>query len=178
MKTAPKAYRPTEENEHTEAIAAQIAALKYEVKHLRDPIAQKDEKEWRNTADAWLFVFDNGSTQEYYTGVGHRVAKWQQRDTISEFNRLKKANLTDHGFKIFIEVSKPVKPTLDGLLSSLAMDSTAESQSFEDWCSDYGSDTDSRKAFETYTACQKSGKFLRGLGFKDLDALREFYSQY
>jgi len=175
MKNAPKAYMPEETTETTAAIAAQIAALKYEVKHLRDPIAQKDENEWRNTADAWLFVFSNGSTQEYYTGIGHRTMRVAYK---AEYKRLKNANLTQYGLEQFIKVSSPTKPTIDSLLSSLAMDSRAENESFADWCSDFGYDTDSRKALETYEDCQSAGKFLRGIGFKDLESLREFYSQY
>jgi hypothetical protein len=44
----------------------------------------------------------------------------------------------------------------------------ATSQSFEGWASDYGYDTDSRKAESTYRACQQAGdaaaKILRGTG--------------
>lgn len=175
MKAEPKAYTPDETTEQTAAIAAQIAALKYEVKHLRDPIKVKDDTEWKNTADAWLFIFGNGTTQEYYTGIGHRTARGAYNE---EYRRLKHARLSQYGLERFIGVSNPVSPTIDRLLSSLAMDSRAEEQSFADWCSDYGSDTDSRAALDTYEQCQKSGAFLRGLGFKNLDALREFYSQY
>ncbi len=46
-----------------------------------------------------------------------------------------------------------VDPTAADVLDCLASDASGAEQSFEDWCSDYGYDTDSRKAEKTYKAC-------------------------
>src|SRR5688500_8300302 len=55
------------------------------------------------------------------------------------------------------------KPTLADILDCLCMDSCALDQSFEEWCSEFGYEEDSRKAEETYQACKKNAKLLLGL---------------
>lgn len=52
-------------------------------------------------------------------------------------------------------VEKPTPPTLYDVLTSLKADTT-DGETFEDWCSNVGYDTDSRKALATYLACQES----------------------
>jgi len=49
-------------------------------------------------------------------------------------------------------------PTADDVVESLALDSFALSVSFEEWCADYGYDTDSRSAEATYRACRRLGE--------------------
>jgi hypothetical protein len=41
------------------------------------------------------------------------------------------------------------------------LDSSAADSSFDDWCADYGYDTDSRKALESYLECQQTSIKLR-----------------
>lgn len=65
------------------------------------------------------------------------------------------------------------QPDLPGVLSCLASDaSSVESDDFEDWCSELGYDTDSRKAERTYKACKaeavKLEKFLGREAFQTL----------
>lgn len=57
------------------------------------------------------------------------------------------------------------RATMDpaGVCYSLISDAQAGSESFADFCSDFGYDEDSRKAFTTYEACQKNGKEFRAL---------------
>jgi len=52
-------------------------------------------------------------------------------------------------------------PDLFALLACLCMDAgVLDCDSFEEWCSDYGYDSDSRKALKTYEACvEQSTKF-------------------
>ncbi len=58
--------------------------------------------------------------------------------------------------------SKPVPPpTLADVLNSLLLDASGTEESFEDWCSNYGCDTDSRKAETTYRACCDTARQLR-----------------
>jgi hypothetical protein len=57
------------------------------------------------------------------------------------------------------------KPDPLGLLYCLVMDSSAADTSFEDWASEYGYDTDSRKALEIFQQCQdQTRKFRRVVG--------------
>lgn len=76
-----------------------------------------------------------------------------------------------------LEQSRPCKPTLADILYYLQSDAAIASESFDDFCSNCGYDTDSRKALETYLACQKSGTDLRSLGL-NLDTLGELFQDY
>jgi len=49
-------------------------------------------------------------------------------------------------------------PTADDVVETLTLDSHALSVSFEEWCDDYGYDSDSRSAEATYRACRKLGE--------------------
>lgn len=50
---------------------------------------------------------------------------------------------------------QPTPPDLYAVLTSLKADDP-QGQTFADWCGNYGYDTDSRKAMDTYLACQES----------------------
>ena len=52
-------------------------------------------------------------------------------------------------------------PDIADVLHSLILDSSACDMSFEDWCADYGYDTDSRKAYATYHECLTIGSKVR-----------------
>ena len=52
------------------------------------------------------------------------------------------------------------QPDLKEVIYALLSDGYAGSLSFEDFCSDFGYDTDSRKAFATWEACKESGEKL------------------
>lgn len=54
-------------------------------------------------------------------------------------------------------------PTASDVLGCLVMDSAGidNATSFEDWCAEYGYDTDSRKAEKTFTACERQARKLR-----------------
>ena len=63
------------------------------------------------------------------------------------------------------------KPGADDLLNCIASDAI-DDQSFNDWCSDFGFDPDSRKAERIYRACERQTKrarqFLGHAAFRDL----------
>lgn len=63
-------------------------------------------------------------------------------------------------------------PDSASVISSLLLDSSALDQSFEDFCSEFGYDTDSRKAEATYRACKSSGEKLRKLLGDDFETFR------
>ena len=56
-------------------------------------------------------------------------------------------------------------PTLAGVLDCLASDASGvdNAQSFEDWASEYGYDTDSRKAEKIYNICVQQAQELKAL---------------
>lgn len=74
-----------------------------------------------------------------------------------------------------------VSPKLADVVHSLLSDGAAffDGQSFEQWAGDFGYDTDSRKAEETYRACDAIGRqLIRGLGRETVEKLREAAQDY
>lgn len=57
------------------------------------------------------------------------------------------------------------EPELAEVLSCLFLDASGydNANGFEDWCSEYGYDTDSRKAERTYRAVERQAKQLRSI---------------
>ena len=64
------------------------------------------------------------------------------------------------------------EPDAAGVLSSLLLDAAADEQSFEDWCSEFEYDTDSRKAEKTYQACCKIAAKVKKLLGDDYESFR------
>jgi hypothetical protein len=72
----------------------------------------------------------------------------------------------------------PAPPIAD-ILYSLLMDGDAADETFDDWCSNYGYDTDSRSAEATYNACRDTGRQLQRMFTRaELSALREAFQDY
>lgn len=70
------------------------------------------------------------------------------------------------------------EPNAADVLSSLISDTSVGEMTFEEYCSDFGLDRDSRKAFTTWKACvQVAGKMRRFLG-EDFDAVAEAAREY
>lgn len=94
----------------------------------------KKSDNWQENSFAWK-VWINDQSFEYFTGYG-----------------------------LVLKNGTPKKPVLDDVLYSLIMDSSASDMSFEDWCNDFGYETDSRKALQTYLDCQNNAHKLRKAG--------------
>ena len=107
--------------------------------------------------DAWKITLTAGKISkvfEYYTGVGHRAA-------LNLNNRV------------------PIFPAAADLLYSLQIDAETCEQSFDSWCSEYGYDTDSRKALETYLLCQQNGmKYNQLFSRQQREAIAEMLQDY
>ncbi len=56
---------------------------------------------------------------------------------------------------------RPARPKNSDVMYSILSDIQAANQSFNDWCSDYGFDNDSMKAFKTYQTCCEYAVFVR-----------------
>lgn len=54
-------------------------------------------------------------------------------------------------------------PTVPEVLECMASDISSIDQDFENWCADYGLDSDSRQAERTYLACQEEAEKLQYL---------------
>lgn len=90
----------------------------------------------------WKVELKNGSnkmTITFYCGLGH----------------VKKGK--------FHKPDQPLAPSLADVVYSLVSDADACEQSFEEWCSNLGYNTDSRKDLDLYLQCQKRGQEIRNL---------------
>lgn len=144
---------------------------------------QQKRDEW--DCDGWRCTFQKqtrsnpakpyaSETFEFYTGTGCR-----------EENRVMARQLLREGYKRhlhgarFAAVSKPVPPHPADVLNSLIRDSDACGMSFYEWCGEFGYDTDSRKAHQTYMDCQANAEKLARVFTPDVirqlsEALQEY----
>lgn len=107
--------------------------------------------------DEWRVSFTRGpivETFEYFTGIGHRTAAQMPRDGGP---RPRAGTVM---YEQLERMRKPVAPHVAGVLHSIISDSSSVEQSFANWCGDFGYDTDSRKAYATYEACQRNADKL------------------
>lgn len=152
-------------------------------------IGQRKREEW--DCDAWLITFTKNNKAEdfdFFTGLGCRAESTEgekNRVKILGFpgltaNDLKNNNLYAKKYRAACEAArKPKAPAPVDVLHSLILDSSAATQSFENWCADCGYDSDSRKAFGIYELCQKNAdKMQRVWGGKLIAELSELLQDY
>lgn len=72
---------------------------------------------------------------------------------------------------------KPVAPHAADVLACLLSDSGAVGVAFSEWCDEFGYESDSRKALDTYLACQETYLKLRRI-LGDLEPYRELLADY
>lgn len=73
---------------------------------------------------------------------------------------------------------KPVKPRAADVLYCILSDGQAQHMSFHDWASDFGMDTDSLKALNTYNTCCEIGRELSKLfSSEEREQLQELVSE-
>jgi hypothetical protein len=136
-----------------------------------------------DTGEFESFHFDitiNGETFQYSMGLGHSPfmqKKGNYNLKVRTVEELKKIIRTETGYK-FEQWLYPA-PTLIDVIYSISMDSDVLGQSFESWASDFGYDTDSRKAEKTYRDCQdNANKLIRIVGLDNIETLREILQDY
>lgn len=131
-----------------------------------------------NIMDQWQVKFRSPGkeiSEFYFTGLGHRQATAIGK-TRPESKFPKNTNGYADWAKMYV---KPVKPSSAGVLYSLLTDAGAMHESFNDWCDNYGYDSDSITAFRTYQDCCEIGKKLCQIFTKDeADKLREMLQDY
>lgn len=110
--------------------------VKFDARLVRKPLTTGYNKhdDWHHSAFHWKCMI-NSVPFDFYTGSG----------LVDNFNQ-------------------PKRPPLKDLVHSLLSEESACDQAFHHWCGDYGYETDSRKALETYLACQANGLKLRQTG--------------
>lgn len=146
---------------------------------------------WQHDAYSCAFTIRDGTAGheefDYFMGIGNR-AKATERDKQQakyDFPGVTQNDITQrtqYGRRYLAAVEKlrkPKAPHPADVLCSLILDSSAAEQTFESWCSDFGYDTDSRKALNTYEACQQNTDKLRRIfTHAQIEALRDALQDY
>ena len=154
------------------------AGVKVSVHSSAELVKDKDDDGWLH--DVWTVVIDKPASGKspmmvkYRTGIGHRVGlgtmqTQKKQERLKDYKHPQKFIQANHfcweatnakrrhyGDHQWLKV-----PKVSAVLHSLIMDAQAGSETFEDFCSNYGYDTDSRRALEMYLECQKYGNELR-----------------
>lgn len=131
----------------------------------------------------WQIEISKGSwvvfTSQYTQGVGNLPGyKFSQSHLMYYHDAVKGACETGRwNPNIGGLQSKLQAPKIADVLHCLLVDATAIDYSFEDWCGEFGYDTDSRKAFQMYETCVQTGLTLRRMGI-DLNEAREVFQDY
>jgi hypothetical protein len=114
-----------------------------------------------------LFDFDFGASARY-----DELDQWQREATGYTIT------LTYAGrkqqFDYFTGPAITDDPDLDGVMSCLVSDATAGQATFRDFCDDFGYDEDSRRAYATWQACQRTWDKLARLFGSDLSAVLDW----
>lgn len=165
--------------------------------HIKMQATRLKERPGTDFKDAihWSLVLNGIVTVEYSEGIGHfvnsryRLAnKMVAKPYIDAVKAGKEYRTGSHGLtvkecgELFTKRVNPSNgkvspPDIKDVLYSLTMDADAINYDFEEWCSNYGYDTDSRKALATYQECRDSYVKLKSLGLK-LEELQEYFQDY
>lgn len=134
------------------------------------------EGDWK--CDEWRFTIAREDRKQaemtgpYFTGLGHRKqVKPMPRPPYNP------RSIAYEQWER--EAFKPKAPEAAGILSSLLLDGEAVAMSFVDWCDNYGYDSDSIEARNTYDECCAIGQKMRKLfSSAELESLREMLQDY
>ena len=112
-------------------------------------------------------VLINDVAFEYKTGLGHRTDFRKAR--FGGFNnKSEKPGVRVESAQCWAHI-----PEIDQVLHCLFMDAQCGSESFDEFCANYGYSDDSLKALDTYRDCIESGKKLRLALGKDYQTEKE-----
>lgn len=141
------------------------------------------EKEWENKIKS---IVPNVKLE--YTSIPKRLDKTNDKWDASAFHYLvtmqrdaKEISFcyskgSAHCYEMGT-VTKPIEPMLSEVLYSLILDCTEES--FDYFCSEFGYDNDSIKAYKTYESCLENTKKLKTLfTYSEIEALKELFQDY
>lgn len=119
-----------------------------------------------------VFRFENPWTPMDQRVLGERPRKGTR--SPSPYGRI-----TLHHDRILREYTEPDPPELPDVLYCLltAAEGVRHGQTFEEWCSEFGYDTDSRKAEQEYNVCRDQWMGLIRLE-ADFDILSHLFKDY
>ena len=118
-------------------------------------------------------------TTTFKRGLGHRIVDKSKLFDLKTYGLGKYAGkkipygIRGRNKAILEEFSKATKPEVADVLYCFLSDALCGQDTFEDFCCNYGYDTDSRKALEIYLACQKTEQDLRKLLGNDFNYFME-----
>lgn len=181
------------------AIAATLESMKLTVESRFIPFSQSRNKGEKSPSLNWVVtVKRNGRdilTTDYMAGMGHCPS--YNRKAPAAYDRHPRnwqpyvcAFECEEGFSAAQYVGwmnglrrdkdKPIKPDPIDVIYSLVMDSSVlDSGDFENWASELGYETDSRKAESIYRACLDIALKLRGaIGDSGMATLQTAYQDY
>lgn len=153
--------------------------------------ASRNRNDKRPTLNWIVTLTHNGTslTLDYTQGIAHVPGydKLGYRGTRSVdeqalFDRLTRAAETGKyptGVRAMFMMQPLPPPSRAEVMSSILLDASAIDDTFEDWCSNFGADTDSRKAKAMYDACVDTGiRLRRMIGDEAIAKLRELFQDY
>lgn len=112
------------------------------------------------------------------TSGGNAMDEWECRFTFAGKPREPEAFQYFRGLGLR-KKGRPTAPHAADVLYALLLDSDAAQMTFATWCNEYGYDADSRKALDTYLACQKNAdKLARIIDHTTREQLREVLQDY
>jgi hypothetical protein len=133
-----------------------------------------------DSSDHTMFKFEttiNGQTFDYFKGLGHVKIKGIEKTTDHVMVQLSDQQLRQVSRELYNKKAEScfrtlivALPKLDEVLHCLFLDSQAHDESFCNWCANFGYDTDSISARDTYDKCTESYFKLRhalGNSFND-----------
>lgn len=137
-------------------------------------VGMVESEEWSHFL--WSVLINDKVVFEYKTGLGLVTTKKlmsfnQPNIGGSKVNR-KNQFIVKHGNEFFKAVvvnnrigswllANPTMPTNKDILFALLLDSQVLDESYQNWCDNYGYDSDSMKAFKIYQACCDNTKKLQ-----------------
>ncbi|WP_223699744.1 hypothetical protein [Pseudomonas aeruginosa] len=136
---------------------------------------ERKEGDWVHDLWSVSFIHEHGVLDtEFRTGIGHRKATIPMPVDIRRLapNILARVEWEKRHIK-------PVAPKAVCILSSLVRDCDVGGSTFEEFCGDFGYDKDSRKALDTYMACQEiTSKLRRFFSQEEVETIRSLVEHY
>lgn len=136
-------------------------------------LGEQDQDGWRH--HAWSVTLtreDQTVTISYRMGLGHEQTKCGKPKPVSIGRYAVRPYATCGHERCEKAGWRPTPPGLYEVITALKGDVT-DGMPFAGWCDNYGYDPDSRKALETYLACQQSEVDARRLFGDDWSRILE-----
>ena len=120
----------------------------------------------------------------YFMGIYHVPAFVNRTNARTGFINMESAPKIQHELRTgktykngkWVDITPP---NVADFLHCLLLDGEADNMTFEDWCDNYGYDTDSRKALAMYEECREIGMIFRTSIHRDiLDELKTLLADY